>query len=327
MHIKLSEKSIVVIGDLILDEYIEGRVERISPEAPVPVVELIKDEHKPGGAANVAVLLSSLGAKVKLAGVIGEDDRGDLLLKLLTQKGIDTSLVVRERKRPTTVKTRIISRSQHIVRLDREIKKPIKEETEKRVLDGISGEMENIDAVLIEDYDKGFVTEKIVEFVRDMNKPVYVDPKVKNMPLYRGISVLKPNYGEFKAALGVIGNLQLDTLYDRVMRFRESQEVRILIVTLGSKGMIIGMKQKLCHIPAIKREVFDVTGAGDMVIAAFTLAELSGYNTVDSAIIASVAAGIEVTKLGATPVVVDEINAVLDEEYDNLKENTKCLQF
>ena len=327
MEVNFHNKTVVVIGDLILDEYIEGRVERISPEAPVPVVELLKDEHKPGGAANVAVLLKTLGADVKLAGVVGEDERAELLLGILRKKGIDTSLVVKEENRPTTVKTRIISRAHHIVRLDREVKNPIQNVTEKEVIKRISNYHDQVDAILIEDYDKGFITRGIVDAIKSMNKPIYVDPKVKNIPLYKDIKVLKPNFSEFNAATGYASGKDEESLYVEIKRFRESQRVETLIVTLGGKGMILCTEEKLCHIPAIKREVFDVTGAGDMVISAYTLADLSGFNMLDSAIISSIAAGIEVTKLGATPVTVDEINTVLNEEYEEIKNNIKCISF
>ncbi len=327
MEVNFHNKTVVVIGDLILDEYIEGRVERISPEAPVPVVELLKDEHKPGGAANVAVLLKTLGADVKLAGVVGADERAELLLGILRKKGIDTSLVVKEANRPTTVKTRIISRAHHIVRLDREVKNPIQNVTEKEVIKRISNYHDQVDAILIEDYDKGFITRGIVDAIKSMNKPIYVDPKVKNIPLYKDIKVLKPNFSEFNAATGYASGKDEESLHLEIKRFRESQRVETLIVTLGGKGMILCTEEKLCHIPAIKREVFDVTGAGDMVISAYTLADLSGFNMLDSAIISSIAAGIEVTKLGATPVTVDEINTVLNEEYEEIKNNIKCISF
>ena len=327
MRVEFQDKTIVVVGDLILDEYIEGRVERISPEAPVPVVELLKDEHKPGGAANVAVLLKTLGANVKLAGVIGEDERGDLLLGLLEKNGIDTSFVIKEKGRPTTVKTRIISRAHHIVRLDREVKSPINKNTEVEVIEKIRESHDAIDAVLIEDYDKGFITEKLVEVIKSLNRPIYVDPKIKNFPFYKDVRVLKPNFAEFSAALGYRISKEAESIYQDVMRFRDAQRVDILMVTLGDKGMVISTREKLWHIPAIRREVFDVTGAGDMVIAAYTLSELSGYDMLNSAIVASVAAGIEVTKLGATPVSVDEINSVLEEEYEEIKKHAKCISF
>ncbi len=324
MKVSFENKAVVVVGDLILDEYIEGKVERISPEAPVPVVELLKDEHKPGGAANVAVLLKTLGAEVKLAGVVGEDERGEFLLDLLRERGIDTSLVVKEKERPTTVKTRIIARAQHIVRLDREIKKPVAEDTQKRVIKKLLDVHSSIDAVLIEDYDKGFITGDIVNAIKSMNNPIYVDPKIKNIPFYTDIHVLKPNFSEFKAAIGYLKDMDEDTLYNEAKRFRKAQNVEILIITLGEKGMLVCTEEKVCHIPAIKREVFDVTGAGDMVISAFTLSDLAGYDLLDAAVIASVAAGIEVTKLGATPITVHEINAVLGDEYHKIKEHIRC---
>ncbi len=325
MELNFDKKKVVVAGDLILDEYVEGRVRRISPEAPVPVVELLSEEHKPGGAANVAVLLRYLGANVSIAGVVGNDERGDLLLALLEKEGVDTSLVVREKDRPTTVKTRVISKAHHIVRLDREVTSLILKETEQKVINAIQQYAGEVDAVLVEDYDKGFITPTFIKELKKLKVPIYVDPKIKNMPYYTGVRLLKPNLGEFLDASGNRNIESDEELYERAFEFKMAQNVEILLVTMGERGMLMIDNGSVIKIPAIKREVYDVTGAGDMVISAFTLSELSGYSPLDAAIIASIAAGIEVTRLGATPVYPEEIKEVLAEEYHLLREKIECL--
>lgn len=327
MDLTFNGKRILVVGDLILDKYAEGVVQRISPEAPVPIVELQKEVHKPGGAANVAVLLRYLGAEVCISGVIGDDSDGELLISLLREEGIDTSFIVKEKERPTTVKTRVISRSQHIVRLDREYTSFISKETEQEVLSKFKEDVGEVQAILIEDYDKGFITPTIVRYLKTLGLPLYVDPKIRNIPYYTNIRLLKPNFREFKEAVGFRTILDKDDLYERAYEFKIAQNVELLLITMGEQGMLMIKENNIIHIPAIKREVYDVTGAGDMVIAAFVMSELSGYNPVDSAIIASAAAGIEITKLGATPVYPKEIEDVMHEEYDVLKKRVKWVSY
>ncbi len=325
MELNFKTKTVIVAGDLILDKYVEGVVRRISPEAPVPVVELKREEYKPGGAANVAVLLRHLGARVHLLGVIGDDENGNLLLSLIQNEGVDTSLVVREEKRPTTVKTRVISRSQHIVRLDKEVTRPVSTRTEQHVIKLLNRYISDADAILIEDYDKGFLTPNLIEFLKKSNLPLYVDPKIKNMAYYTGVRLLKPNLREFMDSSGYRNSIDDVEFYENAYDFRKIQRADILLITLGERGMLMLEDGKILKIPTIKRDVYDVTGAGDMVIAAFTMADLSGYSSLDAALISSVAAGIEVTKMGATPVSCDEIREALDEEYSSIKDKVECI--
>ena len=325
MQLKFQNKKVIVVGDLILDKYVEGKVRRISPEAPVPVVELLKEEHKPGGAANVAVLLKHLGADVALVGVVGDDEGGRILLELVENEGVKTAFIVREKGRPTTVKTRVISRSHHIVRLDREVTYHISFDTENLVMDILRKEKNSFDAILIEDYDKGFVTPNLIKGLKSLNLPIYVDPKIKNMSYYTNLRLLKPNLKEFIESTGYRPIENDNQLYERANEFKVTQSVEVLLVTLGERGMLMLHNDKIMRIPAIKREVYDVTGAGDMVIAAFTMSDLSGYTPLESALISSVAAGIEVTKLGATPVATEEIEEVLDEEFENLRGSVECI--
>ncbi len=325
MKLRFENKRVVVVGDLILDRYVEGKVRRISPEAPVPVVELLTEEHKPGGAANVAVLLKYLGADVALVGVIGDDEDGRILLELLKDKGVKTSFIVKEKERPTTVKTRVISKSHHIVRLDRESTHHISPDTQKLVISMLKKLQNDFDAILIEDYDKGFVTPEMIKGLKSLGMPVYVDPKIKNMSYYTNIRLLKPNLKEFIESTGYRLIEDHNELYERAHEFKVSQNVEILLVTLGERGMLMLCDGKILRIPAIRREVYDVTGAGDMVIAAFTISDLSGYTPIESALISSIAAGIEVTKLGATPVTPEEIKVVLKEEFEDLRSSVECI--
>lgn len=282
-------RRILIVGDVGLDKYILGTTTRISPEAPVPVVD-IKDRYiKLGLAANVALNVKSLGGDPLLISIVGDDNDGHKICKLLEENGIDRIILQGKERNPTTTKARIICNDQHVVRLDTEIKDFISKETEKRLLQRIKEEILKSDAVIVEDYAKGVLKPSLLRSIINLgNKhavPVIVDPN-KNTPLsyYKGAYCLTPNLDETKK------------LNPRsIMRWLN---LKGLIVTKGSEGITIYSRSKKEDIPSTAKKVVDVTGAGDTFVAAFTLALVSGNNFRDSAIIANEAAGISVGQLG-----------------------------
>ncbi len=325
MKLNFDKKHIAVVGDIILDEYVEGMVNRISPEAPVPVVELKDEKHKPGGAANVAVILAQLGMDVTLFGVIGDDNYGNIIISELNSYNIDTEGIIRDKKRPTTVKTRVISKSHHIIRLDREDRTQIDPITESKVLAILKDKLDKFNGVIIEDYDKGFITNKLIRDLKHSGKKLFVDPKVKNIPLYANVYALKPNKSEFLASIGYRGeniNLKEEALW-----FKKEMISNILLVTMGEQGMLLVTADSVCSIPALKREVYDVTGAGDVVISLFALSDLLGNSPLQSALLSSIGAGLEVTKIGATPIQQDELSRAVHQEWEQLEKQMQCTSF
>jgi D-beta-D-heptose 7-phosphate kinase/D-beta-D-heptose 1-phosphate adenosyltransferase len=303
--------SVMVVGDLILDEFIWGDVSRISPEAPVPVVWVKKESFMPGGASNVANNLSSLGAKVYSVGVVGDDRRGETLTGELERKGIDISGVLVDGSRPTTLKTRVVAGHQQIVRIDKEYTEALSDSMVRKMTDNIAGMIKKVDAVIIEDYGKGVITpkllQKIVPMAKRLNKIISVDPKEEHFRYYRGITVITPNNHEAARAVGF--QIKDDASLKRAGAFLLSKVgCKIALVTLGENGMAVFRKGKpMEHIPTVAQEVFDVSGAGDTVIAAYTLALAAGGDPVESAHIANCAAGIVVGKIGIAVVDPDEL--------------------
>ncbi len=308
---------ILVIGDLILDEYIQGKVDRISPEAPVPVVWAEKHSFVPGGAANVAYNISALDAEVCVAGVVGDDKNAAALSGALKKKGVDVSGIVRDQRRHTTVKTRIIAGHQQVVRVDWEHTHPLPEKVNGRILDFVSANIDGFSAIIIEDYGKGVVNEELLSGVLSLagkkGKVVNVDPKEENFQLYRKVTSITPNRKELENAVrnlkltDTTNNFKLNSdkvsspeqvrrAADQVMRYLDLESI---LVTMGEQGMALFEKDgKNMVIPTVAQEVFDVSGAGDTVIAVFTLALACGATKAEAAHIANFAAGIVVSKLG-----------------------------
>jgi len=313
-------RSVMVVGDLILDEFIWGDVSRISPEAPVPVVWVKKESFMPGGASNVANNLSSLGAKVYSVGVIGDDERGAILKNSLEQKGIDTSGVLVDGTRPTTLKTRVVAGHQQVVRIDKEKTDHLSESMVRRMIDSIKMLMGKVDAVIIEDYGKGVITpkllQKVVPLAKRSNRIISVDPKEEHFKYYRGITVITPNNHEASRAVGF--EIKDDkTLKKAGAALLSKVGCKIALVTLGENGMAVFSKGKpMKHIPTVAQEVFDVSGAGDTVIAAYTLGLASGGDPVKSAYIANCAAGIVVGKVGIAVVDPAELIDRIERELD-----------
>jgi D-beta-D-heptose 7-phosphate kinase/D-beta-D-heptose 1-phosphate adenosyltransferase len=309
---RFRELRIVVIGDVMLDEYFLGSVERASPEAPVPVVKMGAESRGLGGAANVASVAAALGSAVELMGVVGDDAAGDRFLAECERAGIDATNVARVADRPTTRKLRILAQHQQVVRLDWEDSRPLPESVGAAMVEKLRA-TEPADAVVISDYSKGFLSPSILEGLiavgRDWGVPILVDPKSSDLTRYKGASVLKPNIHELEA---VIGRRLRDDVEADLVELSESvlasAQVETLIVTLGEKGMAVFSREaEPFFVPTSVREVFDVSGAGDTVIAALALSLAAGAGFRDAVHLANEAAGIAVGKSGVAVVEPKEL--------------------
>lgn len=307
---------LLVLGDLVLDEYVAGDVDRVSPEAPVPVVHVRDESVVLGGAANAARNVVAMGGTVEVCSVIGDDEAGDRLSGLLESLGVDLDGLVAVKGRPTTRKTRIVAQSQQIVRFDRETFDPPPEAASKALLGAIVRAIDRVDGVIIEDYGKGVLSKRVVgQTLRRCSAagiPVAVDPKA-DLALYKGASLLKPNLREAEALTGITVRSSED-----LARVAVKLQRRIgggdIVVTRGGEGMSLFVAGKNpVHVPTVSREVYDVQGAGDTAIAALTLALRAGGSLVDAAIIANAASGIVVNKAGTATASAEELKAILPE--------------
>ncbi len=325
------KQHVLVIGDLILDQYIKGTVERISPEAPVPIVLQKEMFYTPGGAANVANNLASLGARVTVVGLVGDDREGHHLKELLEERNIRTSGVFEDRHMHTILKTRIVAHQQQVVRIDRE--KPTNDPEglfyQKKVSPFVQKSFSGYDAVIISDYGKGVIRSalvaEVVGLARKYDVPVVVDPKVEHLKFYGRVSSITPNRKEAEAALKSlepetrrrfgITAVKLDSLEAVKKNGRGLLKylgIESLLITLGEDGMcLLEAGKDPLHIPTRAREVFDVSGAGDTVIAVFSLSLAAGAQKKEAADIANHAAGIVVGKMGAAAVSPEELSESL----------------
>ncbi|MFA4888258.1 MAG: D-glycero-beta-D-manno-heptose-7-phosphate kinase [Candidatus Omnitrophota bacterium] len=323
---KFNKARILVIGDLILDEYIWGDVERISPEAPVPVVWANKRTYVPGGAANVANNICSLSGKACLAGVTGDDHNQGMLLKELKSRKIATDGLLVTAQRHTTVKTRIIARHQQVVRVDWEHTEPLPKVINQRLFKFVQKNISKFDAIIIEDYGKGVINPQMLEglifLANSKKKIVTVDPKEENFSYYRQVTSMTPNRRELEFAIRDLKlsdmmnkfNINKDKLFSdkdidlaagEIMKFLD---VESILVTLGENGMRLFEKNnRSTHIPTVAQQVFDVSGAGDTVIGVFTLALCCGASKLEAAHIANFAAGIVVGKVGTATTNKEEL--------------------
>ena len=306
---------ILVVGDLMLDEFVWGRVSRISPEAPVPVVWVQSESLMPGGAANVANNIRALGGEVSVVGVVGEDRWGGLLIEELASRKIETSGVLKA-SRPTTVKTRVIAHHQQVVRVDREQPEPLPAGAVDRLVKAVTERLRGVEAVIIEDYGKGVITrallESLIPLARKHQKIITVDPKQEHFDLYRRVTALTPNRMEAGEAVGreLGSGVDVRRAGDEILRRLGCEG---LLITLGEDGMCLFERAgRRTLIPTVAQEVFDVAGAGDTVIATFTLALASGASMEQAARIANHAAGIVVGKLGVAVATLDELRATLN---------------
>ncbi len=312
----LSNHRVLIVGDLVLDEYLIGRVSRLSREAPVPVLEQTRAQYVPGGAANPAANVQSLGSQALLAGVIGNDEAGRRLYDLLEQRGIDLTGVITVPNRPTTQKTRIVAEgayvfAHHLARVDRLTRDPISGDHESLLCSRIELLAPNVQAILVSDYRLGVVTPLIVETIRHMaaaNKTLTTVDTQGNLAAFRGFDLLRCNANEAMTYLGA--PLKNDRDFEiALMELVASLDARAAIITRGSEGLsCISPAGETLHLPASNRtQVFDVTGAGDVLIAVVTLALAAGYDVLTAAELGNRAAGIAVTRLGNVAVRPEEL--------------------
>ncbi len=299
---KLKDLRILVVGDLILDRYIFGVVERISPEAPVPVVEVEREEFRLGGAANVANNLASLGVKTYLLGVTGSD-YGKHIMKGLIRSASIEDLTVEDSQRPTTEKARVVSLSQQLLRIDWEDKRPVSGKTLDKLLERLDVD---VDGVILSDYAKGVVCEPLVKRLKEKRVFLSVDPKPVNKHLYYGVDLMTPNEKEAKQ-MGQGGPLE-----SLGWTLKKELGLKTLVITLGSKGMALFDKE-YAHFPAKAKQVYDVSGAGDTVVAVLTASYIASGDWHLACELANLCAGIVVGKLGTAPITLQEVLSAIEE--------------
>ena len=300
---------VAVIGDVMLDTYWWGKVDRISPEAPVPVVAVSKKEQRIGGAGNVAINLQSLGAAVSVLSVLGKDDDGEQLTKLLTDNNINTKYLVQSLQRITTNKIRIISRNQHMMRLDAEVTTDINAADEEKLLSAFENFIaaELPDVVVLEDYNKGVLTQncitKIISLCKQHNILTAVDPKRKNFFAYKGVDIFKPNLKEVKEGLNLLSDdVNLSLLKDIHLQLQDKLQHKISFITLSEKGVFYNDEKAAAIIPTHIRNVADVSGAGDTVIAVASLVFAATKNVTLMADMANIAGGLVCEEVGTVAI-------------------------
>ena len=299
---------VAVIGDLMIDDYVIGNVERISPEAPVPVVSVKEERFVLGGAGNVINNLATLGVKTYCYGVIGDDTDGDRLKKSLKLLGVNTEGVIRSEDRPTIVKKRILGGNQQLLRIDWEDPTNINGILEETILDNLKENIENIDAIILSDYDKGVLTERVakeaIKLARKHGKIVTVDPKPSNIMNYIKASSMTPNKKEALECTKLPKGTDIDVVGTTI---REKLQLDNLLLTRSEEGVSLYDEKGVSNIPTFAKEVYDVTGAGDTVISVYTLAKAAGATWTEAARIANTAAGVVVGKIGTSTVTKEEI--------------------
>ena len=308
-------RRVLVLGDVMLDEFVWGRVSRISPEAPVPVVQVTSQSFHLGGAGNVAANVRSLGGAAALAGAVGGDAAGGRVRAALAAAGVESRLVAFGGDRPTTVKTRIVAHSQQVVRADREDASDLPAPAERALVEAVRGEVASCAALVISDYQKGVVTapllRRVLPLARRHRVPVLVDPKVCHFHLYRGVTVVTPNALETEQATGR-RLLEPGALESAGRRILSLLACRAVLVTRGEHGLSLFERGRPpLHVPAAAREVFDVTGAGDTVIATMALALAAGGTVAEAAALANCAAGVVVGKVGTAQASPGEVLAAV----------------
>lgn len=303
-------KKILVVGDIMLDKYIWGEVSRISPEAPVQVVNVLKETYAPGGASNVASNASALNGKTFMVGIAGNDEAKNILLQELKNRDINTDGIFIENDKPTTQKVRIVGRSQQLLRVDYEKKEHVHKNIESAMIAFLEKTIKDIDVVVISDYAKGVITpeisQRLIQISRDNNKIIIVDPKPKHLNLYSNVTLITPNNAE----AGEMTNIEDgsdEAVFEMGSKLLKYLNASVLI-TRGEKGMSLFEKDRsVTHIPAKAKEVYSLIGAGDTVVATIALALASGASLEEAATIANIAAGIKVGKIGTASVSIEEI--------------------
>jgi D-beta-D-heptose 7-phosphate kinase/D-beta-D-heptose 1-phosphate adenosyltransferase len=313
----MAGRRVLVLGDVMLDEFVWGRVARISPEAPVPVVEVTRESVHLGGAANVAANVCALGGRAVLTGVVGHDSGARAVAMMLDEIGADHALVTAaDKARPTTRKTRIVAHHQQVVRTDRESAEPLDVATREHVLASVTRALSGCDALIVSDYQKGVVGPELMRSVlglaRRRRVPVLVDPKVRNFSLFRRVRLITPNQHEAEQATGVRIRGEVD-LRAAGRRILATLGCDAALITRGEHGLSLFERGRPpAHVPAAAREVFDVTGAGDTVIATLGLALGAGARLAEAAVLANHAAGVVVAKLGTATATPAEVLAAVE---------------
>lgn len=306
---QFEKRRVLVVGDVMIDAYMRGSVQRVSPEAPVPIVNLNKSEDRLGGAANVALNLWSLGAEPVLCAVIGDDKGGELFFDLLKKRGMTSEGMIRDASRKTTVKTRVIGNNQHLIRIDEEEICDLDENLENQLIQRVEKLLKDgVDAIILEDYNKGVLTERVIrESIRlanEYNVPVTVDPKKDNFFAFQYATLFKPNLKELKEGIGVNFDIVKDKsqFEDAVRQLEERLENVMTLVTLSEHGVFVRSNKRNHYIPAHVRNIADVSGAGDTVIAVATLCLVAGMSAEEMADIANLAGGLVCEVSGVVPI-------------------------
>ncbi len=317
----LNGQRIAIIGDLMIDRYFWGTVTRVSPEAPVPVLDIETESNRLGGAANVANNIKSLGGIPMLLGLLGNDGSGKIFLEICKEQGLDTSGIIFDDERPTTVKTRVIANNQHVVRIDREVKKEANNNLQKKLLQILKSNISSVDAIIIEDYNKGVVGREIISgainISKKYNKIITIDPKFNNFFEYKNVTVFKPNRKETEEALG-IKLKDNQTLEYAGKKLVDTLQAEYVIITRGEFGMaVFGRNGSFKNIQTTARSVLDVSGAGDTVISTLTMAMVSGADIIEAAVLANTAGGIVCGEVGIVPIDKDELLQTLLEDMNH----------
>ncbi len=306
-------KRVAVVGDLMVDSYYWGTVSRVSPEAPVPVVDVVSESVRLGGAANVANNIQTLGGEPILVGLIGDDHPGEVFLDILKEQNLSSEGIVKDPARPTTIKTRVIAHGQHVVRIDNESKGDCPEHLQHRIIDAVKYKIHDIDGIILEDYNKGVITKviihEIIAVARKYNKIVTVDPKFNNFFEYKNVTVFKPNIREAEEAIG--GRIRSDEDVLRAgNKMIETLQAENVLLTRGEEGLSLFERGgDVTHMKSLATNVQDVSGAGDTVISTLTMGLAGGASVREAAALANCAASVVVGAVGIVPIQPDQLLA------------------
>ena len=316
---KFSKVKVLIVGDIMLDRYWWGKVERISPEAPVPVVNLEKTSLVAGGAANVAANVAGLGAKPFLIGLTGTDEEAALFPEVLLKNNVSADFLIKSSNRPTTVKTRIVAHNQQIVRIDQETKTAINQIEEEELWKSVERVIDEIDIIIVSDYGKGTISTdisvRLITSAKRLDKKILIDPKGKNYAKYRGATMLTPNRFEVAEA-EQLENFGQQTIEEAGQRLISELSLESILITQGEEGMtLVEKSNRVKHISVTARNVYDVTGAGDTVIASLGVAIGSGENLLAAAKFANESAGLVVEQIGTTAISKKMFDNKTDEKF------------
>ncbi len=315
-------KKVLIVGDVMLDAYIIGKVDRVSPEAPVPIVNIGSLENRLGGAANVALNIAALNAIPVLCSVIGNDKDGLVFLDILKQRGMETQNIILSHDRSTTTKTRVLGNNHHLLRLDKEDLHDLNEMDNNLLLQRYEQVLPNCDVVILQDYNKGVLTENNIEtlinLAKKLGKPIAVDPKKKNFLRYKGVTLFKPNLKEIKEGLNTDANLKdKEQLKKEVLKLNVFLQNELTMVTLSEDGVMISDHKNFDFIPAHLRNISDVSGAGDTVISVASLCLALGEPPKTIAAISNLAGGLVCEETGVMPIDIEKLNNEFDLIYKN----------